>query len=215
MDVDPRHYDNIAVNDGDIQNIVLSYLVHNCYKETAESFTTCTGLKHHTDYLVDMAKRKRIYDFAVEGNALKAIELTEEVAPGLLEKIEDLHFDLLSLHFVELVCSRKCTEALEFAQVKLAPFGKLHKYVEKLEDFMALLAYEEPEKSPMFHLLSVDYRQRVAESLNRAILAHGNLPSYTAMERLIKQVTVVRQSLSQELGKDGFQSFSLRDFLKS
>ena len=48
-----------------------------------------------------------IYDFAVEGNALKAIELTEEVAPGLLEKIEDLHFDLLSLHFVELVCSRK------------------------------------------------------------------------------------------------------------
>lgn len=35
---------------------------------------------------------------------------------------------------------------------------------------MALLAYEEPEKSPMFHLLSVDYRQRVAESLNRAIL---------------------------------------------
>ncbi|KAA0063230.1 glucose-induced degradation protein 8-like protein [Cucumis melo var. makuwa] len=201
MDVDPRHYDNIAVNDGDIQNIVLSYLVHNCYKETAESFTTCTGLKQHTDYLVDMAKRKRIYDFAVEGNALKAIELTEEVAPGLLEKNEDLHFDLLSLHFVELVCSRKCTEALEFAQVKLAPFGKLHKYVEKLEDFMALLAYEEPEKSPMFHLLSVDYRQRVAESLNRAILAHGNLPSYTAMERLIKQVTVVRQSLSQELGK--------------
>lgn len=47
-----------AVNDGDVQNIVLSYLVHNCYKETAESFTICTGLKQHTDYLVDMEKRK-------------------------------------------------------------------------------------------------------------------------------------------------------------
>lgn len=35
---------------------------------------------------------------------------------------------------------------------------------------MALLAYEEPEKSPMFHLLSLDYRQQVADSLNRAIL---------------------------------------------
>ena len=35
---------------------------------------------------------------------------------------------------------------------------------------MALLAYEEPEKSPMFHLLSLDYRQHVADSLNRAIL---------------------------------------------
>lgn len=126
-----------------------------------------------------------------------------------------------------------------------------------LQDFMALLAYEEPEKSPMFHLLSLEYRQHVAESLNRAILglliliatsctrlpfrmlcrfflwlsavycysiwlrfsftctitfvwsicshvgswmmsAHANHPSYTAMERLIQQTTVVRQCLNQE-----------------
>lgn len=35
---------------------------------------------------------------------------------------------------------------------------------------MALLAYEEPDKSPMFHLLSLEYRQKVADRLNRAIL---------------------------------------------
>ncbi|MBA0641945.1 hypothetical protein Goklo_026417 [Gossypium klotzschianum] len=148
----------------------MSYLVHNCFKETVESFIACTGMKQPSDHLEDMEKRKRIYQFALEGNALKAIELTEQLATNLLEKNKDLHFDLLSLHFVELVCSRKCTEALEFAQMKLTPFGKEQKYVEKLEDFMALLAYEEPEKSPMFHLLSLEYRQHVAESLNRAIL---------------------------------------------
>lgn len=38
---------------------------------------------------------------------------------------------------------------------------------------MALLAYEEPEKSPMFHLLSSEHRQQVADSLNRAILGTG------------------------------------------
>lgn len=38
------------------------------------------------------------------------------------------------------------------------------------QDFMALLAYNEPEKSPMFHLLSLEYRQQVADSLNRAVL---------------------------------------------
>ncbi|KAL7244918.1 hypothetical protein ACSBR2_000290 [Camellia fascicularis] len=170
MDVDPRQYENIVVNDNDIHNIVLSYLVHNCYKETVESFIACTGMKQPTNHLEDMEKRKRIFNFALDGNALKAIELTEQFAPDLLDKNQDLHFDLLSLHFVELVCSRKCTEALEFAQTKLTPFGKVQKYVEKLEDFMALLAYEEPEKSPMFHLLSLDYRQHVADSLNRAIL---------------------------------------------
>ncbi|KAG2698490.1 hypothetical protein I3843_07G153100 [Carya illinoinensis] len=201
MDVDPRHYEHVAINDNDIRNVVLSYLVHNCFNETVESFITSTGMKQPADYLEGMEKRKRIFHFALEGNALKAIELTNQLATDLLEKKEDLHFDLLSIHFGELVRSRKCTEALEFAMSKLTPFGKVQKYIEKLEDFMALLAYEEPDKSPMFHLLSLDYRQQVADSLNRAILAHMNLPSYTAMERLIQQTTVVRQCLSQELGK--------------
>ncbi|KAF5455843.1 hypothetical protein F2P56_025378 [Juglans regia] len=215
MDVDPRHYEHVAINDNDIRNVVLSYLVHNCFNETVESFITSTGMKQPADYLEGMEKRKRIFHFALEGNALKAIELTNQLAHDLLEKKEDLHFDLLSIHFGELVRSRKCTEALEFAMTKLAPFGKVQKYIEKLEDFMALLAYEEPDKSPTFHLLSLDYRQQVADSLNRAILAHMNLPSYTAMERLIQQTTVVRQCLSQELGKDGLPPFSLEDFLKS
>lgn len=48
-----------------------------------------------------------IYHCVVEGNVLKAIELTEQLANDLLEKNKDLHFDLLSLRFVELVCSRK------------------------------------------------------------------------------------------------------------
>ncbi|KAK7351726.1 hypothetical protein VNO77_11380 [Canavalia gladiata] len=215
MDLDPRQYENVAINDNDIHNIVLSYLIHNCYKESVESFIACTGMKQPADYLEDMEKRKKIFHFALEGNALKAIEHTEQLAQDILENNKDLQFDLLSLHFVELVCSRKCTEALEFAQTKLSPFGKEHKYMEKLEDFMALLAYKEPEKSPMFHLLSLEYRQQVADSLNRAILAHLNLPSYTSMERLIQQATVVRQCLSQEAGKDGPPPFSLKDFLKS
>lgn len=47
-----------AINDNDIHSIVLSYLIHNCYKESAESFIACTGMKQPTDYLVDMEKRK-------------------------------------------------------------------------------------------------------------------------------------------------------------
>lgn len=48
-----------------------------------------------------------ILNFVLEGKALKAIELVEQLAVDLLEKNKELHFDLLSLHFVELVCSRK------------------------------------------------------------------------------------------------------------
>lgn len=48
-----------------------------------------------------------IFIFAMEGNALKAMELTEHLTPNLLEEENDLRFDLLSLHFVDLLSSRK------------------------------------------------------------------------------------------------------------
>lgn len=214
MDVDPRQYEQISINDKDSHNIILSYLIHGCFKETVESLVTMPGLKVSAAQLENMEKRKRILHFALNGNALDAIHLTEQMSPDLLENNKDLLFDLLSLHFVELICSRKCTEALEFAQAKLTPFGKVQKYVKKLEDFMALLAFEEPEKSPMFHLLSLEYRQHVADDLNRAILAHASMPSYSELERIIQQATVVRQCLSEELGKDVLSPFSLKDFLK-
>lgn len=47
-----------AINDNDIHNIVLSYLIHNCYRESVESFIACTGMKQPADYLEDMEKRK-------------------------------------------------------------------------------------------------------------------------------------------------------------
>ncbi|KAI3825596.1 hypothetical protein L1987_07088 [Smallanthus sonchifolius] len=215
MDADPRQYEHIKINGKDSHNIILSYLIHGCFKDTVESLVASTGLKVPAAQLEDMEKRKRILHFAINGNALDAIQLTEQLSPDLLENNKGLLLDLLSLHFIELISSKKCTEALEFAQVKLTPFGKVQKYVEKLEDFMALLAYEEPEKSPMFHLLSLEYRQHVADDLNKAILAHACTPSYSGLERIIQQATVVRQCLTEELGKDALSPFSFKDFLKS
>lgn len=47
-----------AINDNDIRNVVLSYLVHNCFNETVDSFITSTGMKQPADYLEGMEKRK-------------------------------------------------------------------------------------------------------------------------------------------------------------
>ncbi|ESQ36314.1 hypothetical protein EUTSA_v10008762mg [Eutrema salsugineum] len=212
--MDPRQFEHIVVDDNDIHSIVMSYLLHNCFNETADSLASCTATKQPAIDRDNMERRKQIIHSILEKKALKAVELTEQLAQDLLEKNKDLHFDLLCLHFVELVCAGKCTEALEFAQTRLAPFGKVQKYIHKLEDAMALLAYEDHEKSPMFHLLSYEHRQQVADNLNRTILEHANNPSYTPMERLLQQVTVARQYLTEENGKDAFPPFSLKDSLR-
>ncbi|XP_074273359.1 uncharacterized protein LOC141596973 [Silene latifolia] len=217
MDLDPKLYENIVVNDTDIHNVVLSYLVHNCFKDTVESFISCTNISQPVDCLEDIDRRRRIIEFALNGNVLRAIELTEQLAPDLLQKNDDLRFDLLGLHFVELVRSRPSCEAVEFAKKQLRPFSEVteaQKFMGKIEDHMALLAYNEPEKSPMFRLLGLDYRHEIADKLNRAILAHFNKPHYSSLERLIQQTTVVRQLLNQDSSKDGLPLFSLKDFVK-
>ncbi|XP_014624787.1 uncharacterized protein [Glycine max] len=142
-------------------------------------------MKQPADHLENMEKRKSskaslmdkfhsslgIFHHALEGNVLKAIELTGQLAQDILENNNDLLFDLLSLHFVDLVCSKEWAEALEFAQTKLSPFSvKEQKYMEKIEGFMSLLAYENPVECPMFHLIGLDYRQQVVDSLNQTIL---------------------------------------------
>ncbi|XP_023645256.1 uncharacterized protein LOC17898455 [Capsella rubella] len=212
--MDPRQFEDIVVDDKDIHSIVMSYLLHNCFNETADSLASCTGVKQLAVDSDNIERRKQIIHFILERKAMKAIELTEQLAQDLLEKNKDLHFDLLCLHFVERVCAGNTREALDFARTRLTPFGEVQNYVGKLEDAMALLAYEDPGTSPMFHLLSPEHRQQVADNLNRTILEHTNQPSYTPMERIIQQATVVRQYLTEENGKDAFPPFSLKDSLK-
>lgn len=53
-----------AISEKDVSNIVLSYLIHNCYEESAESFMAGTGAKRPTDYLDNMEKRKSMLIFS-------------------------------------------------------------------------------------------------------------------------------------------------------
>lgn len=214
MEPDPAAYENMVVNDGDIRKIILDYLMHNCLHDTAEAFISCTGIKCSFDWSTKLSRRKTIYSHAMEGNVLKAIELTNELASDLLQSNQDVLFDLLTLHFVELIRSRNCTGALEFAQKELTGYGNHDKYIDKLQDVMTLLAYEEPEKSPVYELLSMDHRQSVADKLNKIVLAHLELPSTSSLERLLQQLTVVRSCLNKDGGKDGWAPFSLTSFLK-
>ncbi|KAK7376758.1 hypothetical protein VNO80_02174 [Phaseolus coccineus] len=223
--VDPKHYEQIAINEQVVNNIILSYLTHNCYGESSEAFIACTGMNRPADHLENTQKRKSrfivvfhkflsslgIVNSALEGDTLKAIELTEELSHDILDNNKDLLFDLLSLHFVGLVCSKKWSEAVEFAQTNLGPFGRHPIYTERVEDFMSLLAFKNTLESPMVHLTTTGYRQQVVDTLNRTLLAYFNLPSRSTMERLIQQTTLVREGLRRT---KGFPPFSLRIFLR-
>ncbi|GAQ85008.1 hypothetical protein KFL_002170020 [Klebsormidium nitens] len=206
-------YEDEDIDDAEVREIVVDYLVHTCCKETAQTLVSDAGLPDIEDRILDMETRKPICEHVLRGDVLKAIELTNKVAAHVLSENTDVYFELLALHFIGLVSAKDSLGALHFAREQLKPFGKQERFVERLQDCMALLAYEEPEKSPMFDLLEDVYRERVAELLNGALLAHWHMPAQASVEKLIRQAVVVRKVMHQERVREHVPPFSLSDFI--
>ena len=93
----------------------------------------------------------------------------------LLDVDDELHFDLLQLHLIELIrmCQGKDpTPAVEFATNNLAPRAANNpKFLKKLEQTMALIIFPHNSLQPeLAALLSPDLRRAVAYKVNMAML---------------------------------------------
>lgn len=79
-------------------------------------------------------------------------------------------FVFKQLHLIELIKEGNIEEALVFAQAKLSEVGEGNPTIlTELERTLALLAFEEPQKSPFSDLLQTTHRQKVKFILNNII----------------------------------------------
>lgn len=70
---------------------------------------------------------------------------------------------LQQLQLIELIRECKVEEALRFAQERLSEAGETDSSIlSELERTLALLAFEEPSKSPFSDLLNQSHRQKVS-----------------------------------------------------
>jgi len=82
-------------------------------------------------------------------------------------------FKLHCQQFVEIVRKGETTEALSFAQEVLRPYteiGDEDTYASALRGVIPLIAYPEPETSPVGSHLSQTCRDKLADDVNSAIL---------------------------------------------
>lgn len=193
-----------------------------------------------------------VVELVRRGAVEDALHLIRTAFPELLEKQPKVLFKLLCQQFIELIRQRKKEEALLFAQKEWSAHAKEQPLLEELhvralqyivmafrvdddgssdvhQDVFALIAYEDPENSPISHYLADGFKDRIARSVNSAILgtahrsAHGGLnlllPSHSpdvmgrtssefhglngeaALEVVLRQLVVVRQLADQ--GKQG------------
>ncbi|KXJ22092.1 ran-binding protein 9 [Exaiptasia diaphana] len=85
-----------------IQKIVSTYLRHHGYCATAEAFDRSTG-QTSPEELASIKNRQRIQKLVLAGRMGEAIEMTQALYPGLLERDQNLLFVLKCRQFVEMV----------------------------------------------------------------------------------------------------------------
>lgn len=115
-----------------------------------------------------MDKRVEIRHHIEEGDILRAKSLINLHYPELLDNHRDLYFKLQQQHLIELIRQQKINEVLNYVheQLSVDELGDLT----EMEKTLALLAYENPDKSPYANLLKTSHRLQLASEINDIIL---------------------------------------------
>lgn len=103
-----RNIENFPVSSDDgtwqstLQKIVSAYLFHHGYCATAECFAKSTG-QPIAEELSSVRNRQRIQKLILSGRVSEAIETTQSLYPGLLDRNPNLFFQLKCRQFIEMV----------------------------------------------------------------------------------------------------------------
>lgn len=205
-----------------VRTLVLSYLLRNCYRGTALAFVEAAAPIPTEDKMSDMAetpppprvpclsqaqldqldKRRLMMDYVLDGDIMAGISVAETLlGASMLRVFPMMHLRLLCQHFVELVRVRKTIDALSFAQREIAPLGKqCPEGLPLLQSYLPLLAYTDPELSPVFELLDRKRLEGLAEELNDCVFSFSERGEgrESEMERLLRQLSVVMRKLGEE-----------------
>lgn len=155
---------------GDLNRLVMDYLVTEGFKEAADKFRLEANVVPPVP-LDSLDERIRIRDCLQEGRVLEAVALLNSLRPELLDNDRCLLFHLRQQHLIELIREGRTEEALAYAQDHLSECGEENPQVlGELERTLALLAFEEPQTSPFGDLLHPSQRQKVASEVNAALL---------------------------------------------
>lgn len=189
---------NVSVDKKDLNKLIMNYLVIEGYKDAAEKFSQESGLQPSVDLLY-IEERMNIRNTIQSGNIDEAIEKVNDLDPEILDNNPKLYFHLQQQKLIEFIKQNKIMEAIEFAQEELAPRGEENtEFLDDLEQTMALLAFDDNDKSPVKGLLEHSQRQKTASELNAAILTSQCQDRDPRLLSLLKLLTWAQNQLNEK-----------------
>lgn len=151
-------HNNDAHNDGDYNDDISPLMMFN-------------GVHAQTDQVESgemMDRRVKIRELIESGDMLGAQSLMNQYYPELLDNNRNILFRLQQQHLIELIRQQKINDVLIYVQNHLTM--EEYKNSTEMEKTLALLAYENPDKSPCSGLLSRSRKLQLASDVNDVIL---------------------------------------------
>lgn len=193
-----------------INNLVLSFLVQEGYKDAAAKFAEEAGLSGD-DFKAGqdcLEQRSEITSAIHIGEIDKAVDLIEKSYPGLLTSNSHLIFQLQQLKVIELIRQKKVGEAVTFAREHFSDIVvRSPELLEELEKTLFLLVIKDPASAPPDSLLHRSYNLKVASEVNKTLSASivSNLPNIVKLY-CFAQSECERVSPNSQLAKNIFKS---------
>lgn len=220
-----------ALPPGLVRSLVLSYLLRNCYRRTALAFVAADDAAAPRPdpaamsdaprpalsprELDQLDQRRAMMDRVLAGDVLAGVDIADRLLAratppaSVVSAFPMVYLRLLCQHFVELVRARRTIDALSFAQRTIAPLGKVNPAgLPLLRNYLPLLAYHEPELSPIFELVDKRHRETLAEDLNDHVFSYlhhvqtDDLPPrverQSELERLMRHLSLLMNKLGEK-----------------
>jgi hypothetical protein len=203
-----------------INQLVVSYLAHHGYHETAQILARDTQASLPTSQESTQA-RKAIKDMVLAGQVDQAIGKVRESNPSFFEDNAMLLFRLTCRKFIEIIAQRheasgkgaadddRLEELLVLGQEVQQLFDALIEPAAEdqvlLQDAFSLLAYTNLTECPVVDLLRPAHRAPLANDLNSAMLMAIGQPAQPPLQRLVDHTQdCIKEMLVQGHGEAAF-----------
>ncbi|GAB2217538.1 hypothetical protein Droror1_Dr00000735 [Drosera rotundifolia] len=211
--------------------MIRTYLLHYGYEETLKSFDMANRnsvppisvpqVGREPEILYALGHRKTLRQLIRRGEIDAVFGKLREWYPQIVQDNNSATCFLLHCQkFIELVRLGELEEAIKYGRHEFTRYYDVADFEELLKDTVALLAYEDPQKSSVRYLLQDAQREVVADTLNAMILSAN--PSiketrnwlHSYLEKMLRQLTACCLEIRSLNGDQG-EAFDLHRVLSA
>eukprot|EP01094_Clydonella_sp_ATCC50884_P018857 TRINITY_DN3567_c2_g1_i1.p1 TRINITY_DN3567_c2_g1~~TRINITY_DN3567_c2_g1_i1.p1 ORF type:complete len:232 (-),score=46.76 TRINITY_DN3567_c2_g1_i1:229-924(-) len=191
--------------------LVFSYLLHHCHGESAAALGRAMGARKGSSHVdVDRVRVRKDICLAVRrGDIEGAMSRMDFISR---HDHRDLCQNMRYQQFIELIRDRNIDGehgALEYARKWLCGDSS----DTREQDLVTLLAFENPEQSPLGYWMKKERRLFLAEEVNQAMLKMEGIEEEDRLQRLVEHITVAMNTVGEDVDEDEEGEWNIADFL--